>query len=133
MALFNGRTIVIMPSSPAPVDVQFTRNSIVAVNESIFTGQQQIQDWGGSWYDATLTFATMSAVDGLIWRDFLLSLNGPANVFAFSNATLISTISTLAAKVTPSGYWCLKDPITKWLIKTGMVYGGLTIDCREAK
>ena len=128
---FNGRPIITMPATPVPASIQFTGASVVAVSESIFTGQQQVQDWGGRWLEATLTMQSMTQTQGLIWRDFLLSLNGQANVFAFTSASAtVAGISSLAR--TPSGYWCLKDNAIKWSIKPGLIYG-FSLDIREAK
>jgi len=119
-----------MPDSPTPNDIQYSSYETVAVNQSIFTGQQQVQDWGGHWLEATLTYTSMSAAQGAVLRDFMLSLKGQSNVFAFAGVNLIASVPATA---NATGYWALKGNNFKYGIKPGIIYNGFSLDVREAK
>ena len=128
MPTYNGWNVITMPSSPAPKSVEWTRQSIVAVSVSPFTGQQQIQDWNSSWLEASITLPPMTQTEALPWVNFLLSLNGQAGVFQFANALLASLIPAAA---NASGYWRLKSNSRKWSVGEALIYG-FQFDIREA-
>ena len=129
MPTYNGWTVIAAPATPAPQLIEFTRNNTVALSISPFTGQQQVQDWGGNWLEADVTMPPMTSAVGQVWVDFLMSLNGVASVFQFTNDGLAALVPTSAGA---TGYWRLKANSFKWGIKPGLIYG-MSFQLREAK
>lgn len=126
MSTFNGWPVVTMPSSPAPSQVEFSKQNIVSANVSPFTGQEQILDWGSSWLEATVTLPPMPAATAAAWVTFLVGCRGPVSVFQIANAKFASLTPTLI-----NGYWRLKTNVPKWSINEAIFYG-ITFDMREA-
>jgi hypothetical protein len=77
-------TIQTMPATPSLASLEVTPQFPVSVSVSPFTGQQQVQDWGGGWLTAKATLPPMDAVTAAPWITFFMSLRGPAYVFAFT-------------------------------------------------
>lgn len=128
MATYLGRTIIDMPSSPAPKDVEFTAIDVVGAVISPFTGQQQIQDWQSSWLEAAVTLPPMKETDAQAWVTFLKACKGQACVFQIANAEFAARIPSGSV---PAGYWGLKSNTRKWSITDGIIYG-FHFDIREA-
>jgi len=128
MATFNGRTIVTMPSSPAPKALEPVSQNVVGASTNPFTGQQQVYDWNANWLELKVTMPPMITIDGQAWVDFLISCKGMACVFQISNATFASMIP---ASANVNGYWCLKTNSPQWSVNDGVVYG-LEFEIREA-
>jgi hypothetical protein len=128
MSTYLGRTIITMPSSPAPKSVEFTAIDLVAAPTSPFTGQQQIQDWRSGWLEASVTMPPMNENDATAWVDFLKACKGQACVFAIANAQFLARIPSGSV---PGGYWGLKSNSRKWSISDGIIYG-FQFECREA-
>ena len=101
----------------------------MAVSQSVFTGQQQVQDWGGFWLDLTVGLPPMKASVAAVWVDFLVSLNGPAKVFQLVNAAILAMVP---ASASCTGYWALKQNSFKWSIRTDGYYL-ISFELREAK
>ncbi len=129
MSTYNGWNVIVMPTSPAPKSIEFTRQSVVAISTSPFTGQQQVQDWNASWLEASINLPPMKSADASQWVNFLLALNGQANVFQFSNSALVGLVP---ANANASGYWRLKNNARKWSISGEGVIFGFQFDVREA-
>ena len=128
MSTYNGRTIVTMPSSPAPKSVEFTDISLVGEAVSPFTAQQQIQDWQASYMEASVTLPPMSETDAADWVTFFRACKGKACVFTLANATFAGLVP---AGAVPGTYWGLKNNVSKWSITDGIRYG-FQFECREA-
>jgi hypothetical protein len=121
MATYLGRNIVAMPNYPAPKSIEFARQNIVGASTSLFTGQQQIQDWGASWLEADVVMPPMiTATKAILWRDFLIALKGISGVFQLTNPMFLSLVP---AGLVPNGYWCLKNNTQKWSVTVGQFYG----------
>lgn len=60
----------------------------VAVTESPFTGTQQVQDWGGAWWEYTIDFATLGLAQGKALSAFFAALGGPRTPFLFADPTI---------------------------------------------
>lgn len=60
-----------------------TLRSAAAVATSPFTGTQQVQDWGGSWWEYEIEFAALQDADGRRLSAFLAGLRGLAGTFTF--------------------------------------------------
>ena len=91
MAAFNGWNIISMPATPAaPASVEFTAEDTVAVSISPFTGQQQVQDWGASFLEASVSLPALTHPQAQQWIAFLLALRGQANVFQLGDPLAVS-------------------------------------------
>lgn len=74
--------IVELPNT-AVANVTRTLRSAVAVATSPFTGTQQVQDWGGTWWEYEIEFAARWDLNGRQLSAFFASLRGPAATFIF--------------------------------------------------
>lgn len=82
MATFNGWEIIPMPTAPAaPATIDFTAIDTVALSVSPFTGQQQVQNWQASWFEASVSMPALSQLQAPEWIAFLMALEGVAHVF----------------------------------------------------
>jgi len=78
----NSYNLCAMPSTPGPAEIELGMSDSVAVVESPFTKQQQIQPWpGADAWDATVTLPPMPVAKAWPWEGFLAELRGKANVF----------------------------------------------------
>lgn len=83
---FNGASIIALPCDAvehvtAPSSIEWDDREIVAVNESPFTGQTQIYDWGASYWSGRVSFPPMTRWSHDAWKAFLRACRGPVNVF----------------------------------------------------
>jgi hypothetical protein len=62
--------------------------SATAVATSPFTGSEQVQDWGGEWWDYAIEMARTSGRDGRRLSAFLAALGGPRGRFLFRDPTI---------------------------------------------
>ncbi|WP_299945364.1 hypothetical protein [uncultured Ruegeria sp.] len=60
---------------------------------SPFTGSQQIQDWGGSWWEYSIAIKVQHDEAGRSLSAFLAKLRGPVNPFLFNDPSLRQTES----------------------------------------
>jgi hypothetical protein len=58
-----------------------TLRAAVAVTTSPFTGTQQVQDWGGRWWEYEIEFAATQTRDGRKLSAFFAALGGAAGTF----------------------------------------------------
>lgn len=70
-----------IPTSPGFTDLRITARSAVAISESPFTYQQQIQKHQGQKWEVEITLPPMVRADAEEWIGFLLSLNGREGTF----------------------------------------------------
>jgi hypothetical protein len=59
-----------------------------AVAISPFTGSEQVQDWGGEWWEYGIEMARMNGRDGRRLSAFLTALGGPRGRFLFRDPTI---------------------------------------------
>jgi hypothetical protein len=59
-----------------------------AVATSPFTGTEQVQDWGGEWWEYGIEMARMNGRDGRRLSAFLTALGGPRGRFLFRDPTI---------------------------------------------
>src|SRR4051812_14758307 len=122
-------TIITMPTAPSLQTLEVTPQFPVAIAVSPFTGQQQVQDWGGGWLTAKATLPPMDPVTAAPWITFFMSLRGTAYVFAFTaNDTLTES---LPASVSGQGYWRLKAGSLRWQVSKEKMYY-CSFECTEA-
>jgi len=73
--------------------------SATAASVSPFTGTQEVQDWGGEWWDYMIEMARTKGRDGRRLSAFLAALGGPRGRFLFRDPTIRQPESTLATYV----------------------------------
>jgi hypothetical protein len=61
--------------------VRITQNAVVAVSRSPFTGQEQVQEHPGQWFECEISLPPMYRDDYAEWDSFFLQLNGRAGTF----------------------------------------------------
>lgn len=62
--------------------------SATAVATSPFTGTEEVQDWGGEWWDYSVEMARTTGRDGRRLSAFLAALGGPRGRFLFRDPTI---------------------------------------------
>lgn len=70
-----------------------------AVSASPFTGTEEVQDWGGEWWDYGVEMARTTGRDGRRLSAFLAALGGMRGRFLFRDPTIRQPGSTLAPEV----------------------------------
>lgn len=79
-------SLVTIPSSPGPAEVEFGMGDLISLQQSPYTLQQQTQQWpGADWWDAKISLPPMSAATAAAWEAFLAELRGPLNVFQLAD------------------------------------------------
>jgi hypothetical protein len=95
VATFNGYTIVVPPAFPsAPASIEWEATDIAAASTSVFTGQQQIQDWQNAYLKASVTMSAMTNVTAQAWIGFLLGLRGIVNIFQLGDPLTLAPLGT---------------------------------------
>jgi hypothetical protein len=74
-------TIIAMPTSPAFTTSDWGIRRTVAVSESPFTGQTQVQKYAKAQWYATLSLPPMKRSQAVEWQSFFMLLEGRANTF----------------------------------------------------
>lgn len=70
-----------------------------AVAASPFTGTEEVQDWGGEWWDYAIEMARTTGRDGRRLSAFLTALGGPRGRFLFRDPTIRQPGTTFAPQV----------------------------------
>lgn len=65
-----------------------TLNGAVAASRSTFTGTDQVQDWGGQWWEYTIGFAARNLADGKRLSAFFTALGGMRTPFLYADPTI---------------------------------------------
>ncbi len=73
--------------------------SATAVAASPFTGTEQVQDWGGEWWEYGVEMARLTGRDGRRLSAFLAALGGPRERFLFRDPTIRQPGSVFAPHV----------------------------------
>ncbi len=89
--VFNGTTNALLLPSDCVGDVDRVLAAAVTPVTSPFTGGQQVQDWGGSWWEFRIDIESAEAAKGRVLSAFLAKLRGPVNPFLFSDPILRQT------------------------------------------
>lgn len=85
-ATFNGWTIIPMPSSPTPSQIDFEITDAVALVQSPYSLGTQMQVWpGAESMTANISLPPMKTNTALAWTAWLRSLQGILNVFQFGD------------------------------------------------
>lgn len=70
-----------LPTVTSPTTVRINAHTTVAVSASPFTGQQQVQEFSGQWWQAEINLPPMPRASAEEWISFLLKLNGRRGTF----------------------------------------------------
>jgi hypothetical protein len=92
-----------------------------AVATSPFTGTEQVQDWGGEWWEYGIEMARMNGRDGRRLSAFLAALGGPRGRFLFRDPTIrqpglsftpmVSGVGQSGATLNTSGWPAFSSPL----------------------
>lgn len=79
-----------VPVLPVQLIRSVTRRLAVAAaaTQSPFTGTQQVQDWGGAWWEYDLEMGIMQGRNGRLMSAFLAALKGPVNPFLLTDTSI---------------------------------------------
>lgn len=79
-----------LPVFPVNRVQQVTRHLVraAAVTQSPFSGVDNVQDWGGAWWDYSIDMAAMTPDDGRVLSAFFDGLGGPVGTFLFADPSI---------------------------------------------
>jgi len=70
-----------LPTVNVMASIRLNAHAVVAVSASPFTGQQQVQEHSGQWWQAEVSLPSMKRAAAEEWISFLLKLNGRKGTF----------------------------------------------------
>ena len=80
-------TLAVFPQSVARTSTRLLRAS-AAVTSSPFSGVQQVQDWGGEWWEYQIELAVRQDADGRALSAFFANLRGPVSPFLYDDPAI---------------------------------------------
>jgi hypothetical protein len=89
----------------------------VAVQQSPYTYQQQIQDFGGQRWEAEVTIRPLAHAEALAFQGFLASLQGQKNTFKMGNP--IATSNNADTDIVSNGNQSAGDSTFAFACQTG--------------
>lgn len=94
-----------IPELPLTLVTRLERRLITAtaVATSPFTGTEQVQDWGGEWWDYTIELAQRPGRDGRRLSAFFASLGGIRGRFLFRDPSVLQA-GSFGAPVVAGGF-----------------------------
>lgn len=117
-----------LPASPPGFRTfDLNGNAVVGLSVSPFTGQQQIYEWPGSWWEAKVSLPPMKRADAERWIGFLLALRGRAGTFLMGDplAKTARGIATGTPQVNGAGQTGKTLATKGWTAnKTGILLAG---------
>ena len=96
----------------------------VTATTSPFTGSQEVQDWGGEWWEYQITMALMRPADGRRLSAFFAALGGPRGRFLFRDPTIAPPASTGIGVVAGSSQSGNMLQTASWLVNTPLFQAG---------
>lgn len=78
---------LVLPNSPGFNAVRFTARPVVAISESPFTLQTQVQEYSGQRLEVEATLPPMTRAQAEYWNTFMLKLNGMRGSFLLGDPT----------------------------------------------
>src|SRR5580704_13071230 len=70
-----------LPVTPGYSKINFTATNIVGLTKSPFTNQQQVYQWAGEYWSASVSMPPMNQSTAEAWMTFLVSLRGTLGTF----------------------------------------------------
>lgn len=92
-----------LPDSRAFSRLRITARSVVAVAQSPFTGQQQVQEHQGQWWEAECALPPMRRATAEQWLSFFLKLNGRKGTFLMGDTAGAAARGTIAGSPVVDG------------------------------
>lgn len=92
-----------LPDARAFSAVRVTARSVVAVGASPFTGQQQVQEHQGQWWEAECSLPPMKRPAAEAWISFFLKLNGRRGTFLMGDTAASAPRGTIAGSPVVDG------------------------------
>lgn len=89
-----------LPASPGFRSIAWTPRSLSGMNASPFTGAQQVYQWPGEWWEASVTLPAMKDADAGAWRAFFLALRSRAGTFYLGDSVRKNSRSSVSGTVT---------------------------------
>ena len=88
------RRKVTMPSTPNFIESNFQLIRYVGTGQSIYTGKDYTQDFGGALWTFSGSLPPMNRTQARNWQSFLLDCEGPTNVFEFADPDALTNQGT---------------------------------------
>lgn len=88
------------PAAPGPRSIQWTPRSVVGMNQSPFTGQQQVYAWPGQWFEVVITLPPMRDGAAGEWQAFFLALNGQEGTFYLGDSVRKTALGNVTGTLT---------------------------------
>lgn len=85
-----------LPDRPGFTEATFRKVDVNSSQQSPFTGQQQVQNYSGQWWEGELTLPPMNPREARDWVGFLVSLNGIRGTFYLGDPYGSDPIGTAA-------------------------------------
>lgn len=83
------------PTTGGLTKVTWMAKSLVSVNQSEFTGQQEVQRHQGQWWEAVVSVSTLETIDeSEDWISFLVGLNGREGTFLMGDPVITAPRGT---------------------------------------
>lgn len=95
-------TVPLLPQG-AVRQVRRTLTTAVAVQKSPFTGTEQVQDWGGEWWEYVIDFAPVGYAQGKALSAFFAALGGRRTPFLFQDPTIRNAAGVGVPQVNGAG------------------------------
>lgn len=94
-----------VPMFPVPLINTLSRRlaTAAAVVASPFTGTQQVQDWGGAWWEYEFQMAILHGQNGRLLSAFLAALKGPVGTFLLADPSIYNASGVGAPAVNGAG------------------------------
>lgn len=88
------------PATPGNRSIQWTPRTVVGMNQSPFTGQQQVYAWPAQWWEVTVSLPAMRDADAGAWQAFFLALNGREGTFYLGDSIRKSPLGAVTGTLT---------------------------------
>ena len=92
-----------LPSSPGFTAVRMRAVNLTGRSKSTFTGQQQVTQWAGEWWEGEYELPPMTRADAEAWIVFLLKLRGGVGTMLLPPEKPARTAQGTASGVTVNG------------------------------
>jgi hypothetical protein len=89
-----------LPTTPGFSSIDWAAKTVVGINVSPFTGQQQTYVWPGQWWECTATLPPMSDLTSGAWHAFFLSLNGMEGSFMLGDSIRKTPLGSVTGTLT---------------------------------
>ena len=116
-------TYPLTPPSTIYRDLAMRLNRIVGVSQSPFTGEQQVTQHQGEWWEAEISLPRLSRTSAIAWQAFLARCRGRRGTFYLGDPNAADATPGTAYTTTASTYDGASDYGTRGANMTGVVDG----------